>query len=405
MKILQLNTVYKNGGSTGRICHDLQHIHIQNGFESYVAYGYKTSDSNCTDTICLQGWWRRKWNILKTRLFAQHGFYNVTETKRLIEYINQIKPDIIHLHNIHNHYVHVGMLFNFIKQNKIPVVWTLHDCWSFTGWCAYFDYVHCEKWKNECHHCPCKHDYPFTWFLDKSKSNYYKKRKIFNEVDNLILISPSQWLADLTRMSFLKGYPVKVINNGVDTNVFYPIISDLKKRLGIIGKRMILAIAAQLAKRKGAEYLLKIPERLNDNEILVLLGLTSKQIKSLPKDKCIGIAYTNSVQELAEYYSATDVFINPTLEDNFPTTNVEALACGTPIVTFRTGGSVEVIDENTGLIVEQGDLNGLLDATRLILDRGKDLYSVHCREKAVRLYDKEKQYLKYIDLYKSILHE
>lgn len=231
------------------------------------------------------------------------------------------------------------------------------------------------------------------------------KKDVFCGVKNLTLVTPSQWLADLTRESFLKVYPVKVINNGTDIEVFRPMNTDLKERLGIAGKKMILAIAAKLSKRKGADYLLQIPDKLNDDEVLVMLGLTDEQVYSLPKEKCIGITYTNSVQELAEYYSAADVFINPTLEDNFPTTNIEALACGTPIVTFQTGGSVEVIDENTGFVVEQGNLNAMLDSMRIILDKKKDSYRNYCRNKAIEMYEKEKQYLKYIDLYKRILHE
>ena len=404
MKVLAINTFYKFG-STGRIVYDLQNIHKQHKINSYVAYGPETNSERVENTICLQSSYRRKWNILKTRLLAQHGFYNVTETKRLIKYIDEVKPNIIHLHNIHNHYVNVEMLFDYIKKHDIPVVWTLHDCWPFTGWCAYFDYAHCNKWKTGCHHCPSAHDYPFTWFFDRSKSNYQKKKEVFNSVKNLTLVTPSQWLADLTKESFLKGYPVEVINNGTDIEVFRPIDTDLKEWLGIEGKKMILAIAAKLSKRKGADYLLQIPDKLNDDEVLVLLGLTDEQVQSLPKEKCIGITYTNSVQELAEYYSAADVFINPTLEDNFPTTNIESLACGTPIVTFKTGGSVEVIDENTGFIVEQGDVAAMLDAVRTILVRGKVYYQMYCRDKAVNLYEKEKQYMKYVELYKRIIHE
>ena len=404
MKILTINTFYKFG-STGRIVYDLQKTHKEFGINSYVAYGDRTNNKDTKDTICLQGYLRRKLNILKTRIFACHGFYNITETKRLIKYMDKIKPDIIHLHNIHNHYVNVKMLFDYIKQHEIPVIWTLHDCWPFTGWCAYFDYAHCNKWKKGCHHCPSKHDYPFTWFFDKSENNYKKKKDVFSGVKNLTLVTPSQWLANLTRDSFLREYPVEVINNGTDTEVFRPIDTDLKERLGIASKKMILAIAAKLAKRKGADYLLEIPSKLNDDEILVMLGLTNEQVKSLPKEKCIGITYTNSVQELAEYYSAADVFINPTLEDNFPTTNIESLACGTPIVTFKTGGSIEVIDDNTGFVVEQGNINTMLDSMRIILNKGKNYYRNYCRKKAVEMYENQKQYLKYIDLYKRILHE
>lgn len=403
MKILQINTVYRNGGSTGRIVYDLQKIHEQNGIESFVAYGYKTDSAESENTRFLQSSLRRKWNILKTRLFARHGFYNVTETKRLIRYMDEVNPDVIHLHNIHNHFVNVEMLFDYIKAHDIPVVWTLHDCWSFTGWCAYFDYARCDKWKTGCHHCPSKHDYPSTWFFDRSESNYRKKKEVFGEVRNLTLVTPSQWLADLTRESFLKEYPVEVIHNGTDTEVFHPVETDLKSRLGIAGKKMILAIAAKLAKRKGADYLLQIPAKLRDDEVLVMLGLTEGQVQSLPKEKCIGVTYTNSVQELAEYYSAADVFINPTLEDNFPTTNIEALACGTPIVTFKTGGSVEVIDEHTGIVVEQGDLDVMLGAVRKILNNGKEHYQSHCREKSADLYEKERQYMKYVELYRRII--
>lgn len=403
MKILQLNTVYKNGGSTGRIVYDLQRIHEQSGIDSYVAYGFNTNNEAVKNTICLQCSFRRKWNILKCRLFARHGFYNATETKRLIRYMNEVKPDVIHLHNIHNHYVNVEMLFDYIKKHEIPVVWTLHDCWPFTGWCAYFDYAQCDKWKTGCHHCPSKHDYPFTWFFDRSESNYLKKKVVFCGVKNLTLVTPSRWLADLTRESFLKEYPVEVIYNGADTDVFHPLETDLKNRLGIAGKKMILAIAAKLAKRKGAEYLLQIPAKLRDDEVLVILGLTEGQVLSLPKEKCIGVTYTNSVQELAEYYSAADVFINPTLEDNFPTTNIEALACGTPIVTFKTGGSVEVIDEHTGFVVEQRDLDAMLGAVRKILSKGKAHYQNHCCKKAANLYEKERQYMKYVELYRRII--
>lgn len=403
MKIIQINTVYKNGGSTGRIVYDLQKMHEHVDIKSYVAYGYKTTSMYFNNTICLQGWWRRKWNILKTRLFACHGFYNKYETNKLIKYLDEIKPDIIHLHNIHNHYVNVGMLFDYIKKNDIPVVWTFHDCWPFTGWCSHFDYAHCDKWITGCYNCPCKNDYPFTWFFDRSKSNYKKKKKAFCGVNNMILVTPSQWLSSFLPNSFLKEYPVEVINNGTNTDIFYPMKTNLKERLRISGKKMILAIAAKLATKKGGDYLMQITSKLNENEVLVLLGLTTKQVQSLPKEKCIGITYTNSVQELAEYYSAADVFINPTLEDNFPTTNIESLACGTPIVTFKTGGSVEVIDENTGFVVEQGNLNAMLDSMRIILTNGKDYYRNYCRNKAVKMYKNEKQYYKYIELYKTII--
>ncbi len=402
MKILQINTTFRNGGSTGRIAYDLMQIQKQEGIEAYAVYGHETGAPHTDNTLCLQSTLRRKINILRTRLFDHHGFYNETETHKLIKWMDDIQPDIIHLHNIHNHYVNVKMLFNYIKQHDIPVVWTLHDCWSFTGHCAYFDYANCDKWKTGCYDCPSLKDYPPTWCFDRTKRNYADKKSVFTGVKNLTLVSPSEWLAHLTRESFLKDYPVEVINNGVDTNVFKPTESDIKTKMGIEGKKIILAVMNQWSRRKGTEYLLLLPSLLKDDEILVIVGLKTEQIKVLPKEKCLGITRTNNVQELAALYSAADVFINPTLEDNFPTTNIEALACGTPIVTFKTGGSIEAVDQNTGFIVNQADLNGMLDAVRFIISRGKSQYQDYCRKKTLEKYNKEYQYLKYISLYKEI---
>lgn len=402
MKVLQINTTFRNGGSTGRIAYDLMQIQKKEGIEAYAAYGYETGAPHTDNTICLQSTLRRKINILRTRLFDHHGFYNEAETRKLIRWMDEIHPDIIHLHNIHNHYVNVKMLFDYIKKHDIPVVWTLHDCWPFTGHCAYFDFADCDKWKLGCHDCPSLKDYPPTWFFDRTRRNYKDKKIVFTGVKNLTLVTPSEWLAKLTRESFLKHYSVEVINNGVDTNIFNPIESDIKKKMGIEGKKVILAVMNVWSKRKGTEYLLKLPSMLNDNEILVIVGLKPQQLGLLPKEKCLGITRTNNVEELACLYSSADVFINPTLEDNFPTTNIEALSCGTPVVTFRTGGSVESVTSETGLVVEKKDLEGLMSAIRLMINNGKAYYEDKCRDKAVKEYNKDLQYLKYTELYRRI---
>ena len=366
-----------------------------------MAYG-EEMDNGDANVFRMQSFLRRKINILRTRLYDAHGFYNEEETKQLIKWMSQIRPDVIHLHNIHNHFVHVGMLFDYIKMHNIPVVWTLHDCWPFTGHCAYFDYSNCEKWEMGCGHCPSLREYPPTWFFDRTRKNFEKKKGTFTGVANLTLVTPSQWLADLTRLSFLKEYPVKVINNGVDTNAFQPSAKNLKADLGISDKKMLLAMASVFDRRKGTEYLLQLPKLLKDDEVLVLVGLSDSQKNLFTQDKCIGVGRTNNIAELADYYSTADVFINPTLEDNFPTTNIEALACGTPVVTFRTGGSPESVDETVGRVVEKGDLQALLQSAREVFATGKDVYSNHCVEKARRLYNKDIQYMKYIELYKNV---
>lgn len=405
MKVLQINTTFKNGGSTGRIAYDLMQIQKQQGIDAYVAFGHNTNASYEPNSICLQGELRRKINILRTRLFDHHGFYNEAESYKLLKWINEIKPDIIHLHNIHNHYVNVKMLFDYIKKKNIPVIWTLHDCWPFTGHCAYFDYAKCEKWKTGCFDCPSLKDYPPTWFFDFSKRNYADKQKTFCGVKKLFLCTPSEWLGRLTRDSFLKEYPVKIINNGVDISVFHPKDSSIfvKQNLGITGKKMILAVASILDARKGLKYLQQLPSMLNEDEVLVIVGVKKEQQNLFTKNNCITIERTNNVQELAEYYSAADVFINPTLEDNFPTTNIESLACGTPVVTFKTGGSVESVSPETGVIVEKHDLVGLINACRIIFQKGKEWYTERCTECAKLNYNKQIQYMKYIDLYKGML--
>lgn len=406
MKVLQINQTYRNGGSTGRIAYDLLLSQKQNGIDGFVVYGYSDGEEFDAYSLCLQtNTLRRKANILRTRLFDAHGFYNEHETKVLIKKIDAFKPDIIHLHNIHNHYVNVGMLFDFIKKNDIPVVWTLHDCWSFTGHCAYFDYANCDKWKTLCHDCSSIHEYPPTWFFDRSSRNYKDKKEAFSGVNNLTLVTPSKWLADLTRQSFLKDYSVQVVNNGVDTQLFNPQVKNVKHHLGIEGKKMLLAMATTFDRRKGTQYLKQLPSMLGDDEVLVLVGLAKDQLGQFNMPRCIGIGRTNSVKELAEYYASADVFINPTLEDNFPTTNIEALACGTPVVTFNTGGSVESVldgDSNVGAVVPKGDLQSLLMASRKIMAGGKGAYSKACRKKAETLYDKNKQYMKYIELYNEV---
>ena len=403
MKVLQINQTYRNGGSTGRIVYELLLTQQKAGIDGFVIYGYSDGEAMDDNSLCLQrNMIRRKLNILFTRLYDVHGFYNEYETKVLLQYLEKIRPDVIHLHNIHNHYVHVGRLFDFIKKNDIPVVWTLHDCWPFTGHCAYFDYAHCDKWKVGCYHCPSLRDYPPTWFIDRTDKNYILKKNTFTGVKNLTLVTPSRWLANLTRESFLKEYPVETINNGIDTNVFRPIENNVKERLGISNKKMMLAMASVFDRRKGTDYLLELPQLLNDDEVLVLVGLSENQKKLFPQERCIGIGRTNSVEELAGFFSAADVYINPTLEDNFPTTNIESLACGTPVVTFNTGGSPESVNGIVGCVVERGDLQGLLKSVREVTSKGKNYYSVNCVEKAHKLFNKDIQYMKYIELYKKI---
>lgn len=310
------------------------------------------------------------------------------------------------MHNIHNHYVNIRMLLRYIADKNIPCVLTMHDCWTFTGHCAYFDYSGCDKWKTGCNHCPSLKDYPKTFApIDPSSWNYKMKKKLFAPL-NITFVSPSQWLCDLQQQSFLKDKPCVVINNGVDMSVFHPLKSHVREKYGIGNRKMILAVAGGLAVRKGKDYLLKLSLLLNDDEVLVLVGLKNGQEALLPKtNKVIGIQRTKTPDELVGLYSEADVFINPTLEDNFPTTNIEALACGTPVVTFKTGGSWECVDETTGRVAEKGDIDDLLYKIRDVLSKGKMHFKEACVRKALEMYNKDIQYEKYIELYCQILKE
>lgn len=405
MKVLQINTFY-GLGSTGRIMRELKEIAEVNGIESYAAfgYGYIPKDDEKETVYPIESDRELLFSKLCTKATGHHGFNNKRETRRLLAWIDEVKPDIIHMHNIHNHYVNIRMLLEYIAKKNIPCVLTMHDCWTFTGHCAYFDYSGCNKWKTGCNHCPSLREYPKTFALiDPSSWNYKMKQKLFEPL-NITFVSPSQWLSDLQQQSFLKDKPCMVINNGVDLSVFHPIKSNVRNDYGIGNRKMILAVAGGLSPRKGREFLLKLPTLLRDDEVLVLVGLQKGQESLLPQtDKLVGIQRTKTSDELVGLYSEADVFVNPTLEDNFPTTNIESLACGTPVVTFRTGGSVEVIAPETGLIAEKGDMNGLLTAIRIVLAKGKAHYTNACKKKAEKDYDMNVQYAKYIDLYKTII--
>ena len=408
MRVLQINTRYYNGGSTGRITFDLKKVMEANGIESYVAFGfgYNPKDDEKENVYRIESDRELFISKLWTKATGHHGFNNKGETRKLLAWIDEIKPDIIHMHNIHNHYVNVRMLLEYISTKNIPCVLTMHDCWTFTGHCAYFDFSGCDKWKTGCNHCPSLRDYPKTFApIDPSSWNYKMKKKLFAPL-NITFVSPSNWLCDLQQLSFLKNKPCIVINNGIDLDVFKPVQSNVRKEYGIGDRKMILAVAGGLALRKGREYLLELPNLLNDDEVLVLVGLEKGQDSLLPKtDKVIGIHCTKTSDELVGLYSEADVFINPTLEDNFPTTNIEALACGTPVVTFRTGGSWECVDDTTGRMAKKGDIDDLLYKIRDVLSKGKIHFKEACIRKALEMYNKDIQYRKYIELYCKILKE
>ena len=397
MKVLLINSVC-GIGSTGRICTDLAQKFEKEGHEVKIAYG---RDENVPKqfekyAVRIGSNFDVKLHAIRTRLLDEHGFGSQKATRKFLEWAEAYNPDLIWLHNIHGYYIHVEMLFAWIKSRPdMQVKWTLHDCWAFTGHCAYFTMAKCEKWKEYCIACEQKMKYPTSNLKDNCKENFDRKRKAFTGVNNMTMITPSQWLADLTKESFLKEYPVEVHYNKIDTNVFRPVISEFRKKYNLEKKKLILGVASVWDERKGLKDFIELSNMLSSDYVIILVGIEKKELmlaqktfsnnyfmfKAITKvqeeniikletgsvipadvyylykeitgemfegyrEECvpvIGIPKTNNVEELAEIYTAVDIFVNPTYEDNYPTVNLEARACGTKVITYNTGGCLETL--------------------------------------------------------------
>ncbi|MBU1564000.1 MAG: glycosyltransferase [Proteobacteria bacterium] len=401
MKVLQINTTI-NSASTGRIAEDIGNLLLLNNHESHIAFGRGNRPSS-SKQIRIGNKWDITWHGVKSHLLDRHGFGSKIATQWLVAKIQEIGPDLIHLHNLHGYYLNVEELFNFLKTVNLPVVWTMHDCWPFTGHCSYFTYVDCYKWQTECFHCPNKHAYPQSWWLDNSKNNFYRKKLLFTGLKHMVLVAPSQWLGDHLSCSFLQSYPVKIIHNGINLDLFRPSVNNgAKLKYGIDSRNMILGVASVWQKRKGLDDFIELNSLKNQDAAIVLVGLTPSQIKKLPKG-IIGISRTENIKELAALYSVADVFVNPTWVDNFPTTNIEALACGTPVVTYNTGGSPEAIDARTGIVVERGNIQELWRAVETIFEHGKDHFKQECRQRAEQMFSSRDRYDDYYQLYLEMI--
>lgn len=361
MRVLMINSVC-GIRSTGRICTDLAAALEADGHEVKIAYGRETAPEAAarfavrigTDTGV-------RLHALRARLSDSSGFGSTSATKRFVEWIEDYAPDVIHLHNLHGYYLDLELLFRALRGYGRPIIWTLHDCWAFTGHAAYCEAADCERWESGCFACPKRSDYPKS-LVDHSRENWLRKKELFTSVPSLALVTPSEWLAGLVGRSFLREYPVSVIRNGVDTGVFRPVRSEVKKRLGIEGKKMILGVAAVWDARKGLDDCIALSALLGEDCRVVLVGLNEQQLRALPAS-VLGIRRTDSAQGLAELYSAADYFINPTYEDNYPTTNLEAISCGTPVLSYDTGGSPESA-RLYGTAVPKGDVAALAELIR-----------------------------------------
>ena len=387
-------------GSTGKIMRNISLCAENCGFSTYQVYPENEKKSpKLKGEIVISSIFIKKINQRLARYTGLSGATAYFTTKRLIRKLRKLNPDIFHFHNLHNSYVNLPLLFKFVKKRSIPIVWTLHDCWAFTGCCTHFTFVKCDKWKTQCKNCSQYKLYPESSF-DNSKMMFRLKQKWFNGA-NITIVTPSEWLKELVEQSFLKEYPVQVINNGIDLSIFKPIKSDFKSKYNIDeNKFVVLSVAFGWGKRKGLDVVIELSKRLPDNYQVVLVG-TSEMVDKLLPENIISIHRTYNQTELAEIYSAADLLINPTREDNFPTVNIESLACGTPVITFDTGGSPEIIDDKTGSVVACEDIDWLVKETIRICEK-KPYTKEECIKRA-KLYDMNVKQDEYVSLFERIL--
>ncbi|MCM1218760.1 MAG: glycosyltransferase [Lachnospiraceae bacterium] len=391
MKILQINTTY-NIGSTGRIVAGIENSISNSGGIAYTAFGYGDKIDDFHYKI-INKFDSYSHNIF-SRLYDKQGLFSSKKTWSLIQFIEKTSPDLVHLHNLHGNYLNYNILFDYLAVSDTKVIWTLHDCWSFTGHCAYFDLAKCNKWKTECVNCPQISAYPPA-IRDGSQSNFIKKSKLFRRLgQNLILVPVSYWLADLIKDSFLRDLPVKVIHNGINTQSFKPQQSCDNHKPYIIG------VASPWDKRKGLNDFIQLRKILSLDIDIKLVGLSSRQIASLPEG-ITGIHCTNSLVELAHLYSDALAFVNTTYEDNYPTVNMEAIACGVPVITYKTGGSPESVHKDCGFVINLGDLDAIRDIAEKLCNGNIVFSADSLHQYASEHFDEKRCFQSYVELYNA----
>lgn len=396
MRILSINL--GNFGSTGTIMKEISRHAQEQGYETWCAYPARGNNVPVgEDDIIICGEKVRRLNESLAHRTGYRGCTAFLSTLLFLKKVKKIAPDVIHLHNLHNNYIHLGLLFRYIKKHHIRVIWTLHDCWAFTGQCPHFTMAKCDKWKTGCHDCPSFHEYPRSK-VDRTRTMWKLKKKWFNGVQDMTIVAPSKWLADLVKQSFLSAYLVKVINNGIDLSIFKPTESNFREKHGISkSKKMILGIAFGWGEKKGLDVFIELASRLDPEKYqIVLVGTDDNVDKQLPEN-IISIHRTQNQKELAEIYTAADLFVNPTREENYPTVNMESVACGTPVVTFKTGGSPECIDEKSGVVVACDDVDML--EREIVRICSENIFSKDACLNRAGGFDMNERFEEYIKLY------
>jgi len=399
MRILIITSNWYGGGAE-TVAREAYKFYVEKGHE--VIYAYSRGDiPEDVNAIKIEKGFDVFTHGLKARIFDGNGFGGKRATRRFIKEIEKINPDIIQIHNIVCYTLNLEILFGFLRKRQYPIVWTLHDCWSFTGHCIFFDDVECNNWKKGCENCLGQKEYPVNWGKDRAAVNFLNKKKILSDIETLTLVTPSIWLSKIVKTTYLREYPIKIINNGIDIEKFSGLDSNLRGKYFIGDRKIVLGVASKWTKRKGLKYFIELESIIDhDSYQLVLIGVDKKQKKEIG-DSIITINRTNTFEELIAWYSEADVFVNTSEAENFPTVNLEALACGTPVVTFNTGGSWESVGEEVGELVKEKDVVVLYDAIKRCVARR--ITPEQCKEHA-QIFDRKECFSKYLVLYKDIIN-
>ena len=400
--LLQFN-VYANCASTGRLAEDLGDVALSAGWKSYIAYGREFRPSH-SELIRIGTKWDVYAHVLKTRLFDRHGFGSKRATEALVRHIDEIKPDVIQFQNVHGYYLNLPVILSYIAEKDIPLIWSLHDCWSMTGHCAHFALEGCEKWKEGCHHCPLLKEYPNSWGWDSSRCNYREKKALIEAIPRLTIVSGSEWLADIAHQSYFKNRDIRVIPDGIDTDIYSPKsdANELRKQHGLEGKFVLLASGTAWPPYKGLADSVKLRETLSDEYAIVIVGMQQKEVDALPKS-LIGVPRTKTPQELAHWYSTADCVMSLSRLESFGLTPVEGFACGTPAIVYNCTSTPELITPETGFVAEPGNIEDVKAKVVRMREIGKAYYTKRCRDIALEKYDRNVCFNQYLGLYNELI--
>lgn len=399
MRVLQINTV-SGYGSTGRICSDLALVLKKNGHECFIAYGQ--GKSNDESTLKIGSKIENHFHNIFSRLSGKQAYFSTNGTNQLITYIQKIKPNLIHLHNLHGNYLNIEILFKFLSKAEIPVVWTLHDCWAFTGKCTHYTEMGCYKWQTECHHCPQVKKYPPSLLFDQSGKMFWDKKKWFTSVKNMTLVPVSNWLASEVKNSFLQNIPVVPIYNWIDHSIFKPINENLKVKYGIDERKfVILGVSAGWKKNNNKlNDFIHLANLISNDMQIILVGKARAGI--IPKE-ILHIPYVHGTDILAEIYSMADAYVHVSTEDTFGKVIAEAMSCGTPAIVYNSTACPELIGEGCGFVVEKRNVSEINNALQKIKINGKQFYSEHCIQNVKANFDFYANTSKTIELYKIVM--